>query len=223
MVRQNKNRRRLNGRRQRSIHLFGYRLVLRRFLPFAALLLAFAISAGMLIDYGVHSAQRKEDNAQLRAQYEQAFVGTAEISPTPTAETAAAPTSTRSAAEPLSTLAPYYHDFSGEITQSARELYSQNSDFVGWLYIKGMVSLPVVQRDNSFYLNHDFKGRPAAGGALFLDQYHPMAPETQHLLIHGHNMHDSSMFGIVSSYNNILRCRTMALPDSVPCMSRRIM
>ena len=184
--------------------MFGYRLVMRRFVPFTALLVVFAISAGMLIDYAAHSVRRKKSNAQLSAQYEQVFVGDTEVSAPPAAaEPTPSPASAHASAEPASTLAPFYHDFSGAIPERAKELYRQNNDLVGWLYIKGVVSLPVVQRDNSFYLNHDFEGKKSDGGALFLDQYHPMSPQTQHLLIHGHNMHDSSMFGIVSSYNKL--------------------
>lgn len=198
-----------NIRRRRRgssrLYLFRRRIDLRRFVPFVLFLAVFVVSAYMLIDYGVHSVQRKRDNDRMAAEFEQAFVGDdVQASPVPTtAAITPAPTISALTATPSPTLAPVYHDFSGATPQRAASLYSQNNDLVGWLYIKGVVSLPVVQRDNSFYLNHAFDGSESDGGTLFLDQYHPMAPETQHLLIHGHNMYDSSMFGIVSTYNKL--------------------
>ena len=77
-----------------------------------------------------------------------------------------------------------------------------NRDTAGWISIPGVVDLPVVYRDNTYYLNHDFYGRKNGSGTLFLDQAHPMAPETQNLLIHGHNMKDGSMFGMLTRYTD---------------------
>ena len=66
--------------------------------------------------------------------------------------------------------------------------------------VPGVVSAPVVYRDNSYYLTHDFYGRESAAGALFLDVNHPLAENTQNLLIYGHNMHDGTMFGHFRRY-----------------------
>jgi len=61
----------------------------------------------------------------------------------------------------------------------------------------------VVYRDNDYYLTHAFNGKSDSGGTLFLDENHPLTESAQHLVIHGHNMHDSSMFGILSSYEKL--------------------
>ncbi len=50
------------------------------------------------------------------------------------------------------------------------ELKRLNRDTVGWISISGVVDLPVVWRDNSYYLNHDFQGQKSGAGTLFLDK-----------------------------------------------------
>ena len=46
-----------------------------------------------------------------------------------------------------------------------------NPDLVGWLELGGEegFSAPVVQRDNDYYLRHDFYGRESRHGTVFLD------------------------------------------------------
>jgi sortase B len=77
-----------------------------------------------------------------------------------------------------------------------------NKDAIGWLTIKDVLDLPVVQRDNSYYLTHDFRGLKSISGALFLDENFDIYPPNENLLIHGHNMRDGSMFGQLQKYRN---------------------
>ncbi|MBQ3575566.1 MAG: class B sortase, partial [Clostridia bacterium] len=183
--------------RRRGFFLFGRQVNLKRFIPFMAFLLIAVVSASMLLDYAVDSAKRKKENAQLSEAYSEAFIGEETTAiPTPAPVSTPAPT-------PQPQLLSKYRSLVGEIPMEAWELYQQNNDLVGWLFIRGVVSLPVVYRDNEYYLNHNFDGEEADGGTLFLDQYHPLAEDTQNLLIHGHNMYDSSMFGIVSNYGKL--------------------
>ena len=81
-----------------------------------------------------------------------------------------------------------------------RALYWKNKDVVAWLNIPGVVDLPVVYRDNVYYLTHDFNGKESNGGTLFLDVMHPFKENTQHLVVHGHNMKDGSMFAHLTHY-----------------------
>lgn len=188
------------------MRIFGRRVDPRRLIPFTCFLTMFIVSAVMLGNYLVHSIDRKADNVQMAKGYEESFMErevevlapVIEATPEPTATPEPGPVAT-----PSPTLRPVYHDFSGKVPSKASKLSIENKDLVGWLYIKGVVSLPVVQRDNSFYLTHNFEGEKDSGGTLFLDENHPMTEKLQHLLIHGHNMHDSSMFGIVSGYNKL--------------------
>jgi sortase B len=77
-----------------------------------------------------------------------------------------------------------------------------NPDIAGWLTIKGMLDLPVMQRDNAYYLTHDFRNAASVSGALFLDENFSLIPPCENLLIHGHNMRDGSMFGHLQRYKD---------------------
>ena len=101
----------------------------------------------------------------------------------------------------LSTLSFHRNDL--DILPDMLQLVEKNPDTAGWISISGVVDLPVVYRDNSYYLNHDFYGRKSNAGTLFLDQAHPLTKTTQNLLIHGHNMKDGSMFGILTHYDRL--------------------
>ena len=96
-----------------------------------------------------------------------------------------------------------FHRTDLDILPELRELTERNSDTVGWISISGTVHLPVVYRDNTFYLDHDFTGAKNASGTLFLDENSPINGNTQNLLIHGHSMNDGSMFGILTHYRKL--------------------
>ena len=93
-----------------------------------------------------------------------------------------------------------FHKTSGDVLPDMLKLLKTNPDTVGWLSIDGIVHLPVVYRDNAYYLTHDFSGRHNTAGALFLDQGSPVTAQTQNLLIHGHSIYDDSMFGLLTHY-----------------------
>ena len=84
----------------------------------------------------------------------------------------------------------------GEFT----DLLKTNPDVVGWLTIPSMLDLPVVYRDNSYYLTHDFYRQKSGAGTLFLDMNHSLEATSQYLLIHGHNRKDGAMFGKLQRY-----------------------
>ena len=81
-----------------------------------------------------------------------------------------------------------------------KELLSANPDVIGWLNIRGELDLPVVYRDNEYYLTRDVYRKKSPAGALFLDENHPLVSSAQHLVLHGHNMKDGSMFGRLQRY-----------------------
>ena len=66
--------------------------------------------------------------------------------------------------------------------------------------IPAELDLPVVYRDNSYYLTRDFTRQKNVSGAIFLDENHPFREKTQNLLLHGHNMKDGTMFGRLTQY-----------------------
>ena len=78
-----------------------------------------------------------------------------------------------------------------------------NPDLIGWIYMPGTrINYPIVQRhdDNEYYLNHLFDGTTNKAGCIFLDARCQL--ESQHTLIHGHNMANGSMFRDLNLYRN---------------------
>lgn len=120
---------------------------------------------------------------------------------TPTLEPADTPTLTpEPTATPTPELLSSYQYIGNTILPEAAEMLEKNPDTVAWLHIPGVVNLPVVYRDNTYYLDHNFYGKKSDSGTLFLDEAHPLAYDTQYMVIHGHNMYDGSMFGLLSHY-----------------------
>ena len=88
------------------------------------------------------------------------------------------------------------------------ELYKINPDLVGWIDVGNYMSMPVVYKDNSFYLDHDYYGNPDNAGTLFINEANTIWPDgdtpaDQNLLFHGHNMRDGSIFGDLDDYRNV--------------------
>lgn len=82
------------------------------------------------------------------------------------------------------------------------ELADINPDYIGWLTLEGTeISYPIVQRDDKYYLNHDFEQKVNSHGAIFLagscDVEFPV------WLIHGHHMKDGTMFGGLKYFEKV--------------------
>ncbi|MGB4441511.1 MAG: SpaA isopeptide-forming pilin-related protein [Coriobacteriia bacterium] len=96
---------------------------------------------------------------------------------------------------------------------SDAELYSRlleakaaNPDVIGYLSIPDTdLHEPVVQTtDNVTYLTHAADGDADARGAIFADYRSPryVGDSSRETLLHGHNMRDGSMFGVLASYGD---------------------
>ena len=88
----------------------------------------------------------------------------------------------------------------GLTRKAFKPIVKRNADAVGWITIDGVVNQPIVYRNNTFYLTHDFDQLKNACGAVFLDVNHPLSAHAQNLLLYGHNMKDESMFGKLIKY-----------------------
>lgn len=93
-----------------------------------------------------------------------------------------------------------YRQVGGDALPEMAQLHGQNHDLVAWIQIPDVLDLPVVYRDNSYYLTRDFTKQKNASGTIFLDENHPFREKTQNLLLHGHNMKDGTMFGRLAQY-----------------------
>lgn len=165
----------------------------RHILATCILLAICLYSAVRLIQYAIHSISTRQTNEELQEVFEADEMPDSEI---PAAEAIPTP-----AATPEPELSECYQYIGDAILPRAEELLERNPDTVGWLYIPGgVVDLPVVYRDNTYYLDHDFYGKKSRSGTLFLDENHPFMQDTQYMVIHGHNWYDGSMFGNLSRY-----------------------
>lgn len=80
-------------------------------------------------------------------------------------------------------------------------LYEKNPDFFGWVKIEDTkVDYPVMYAPQELekYLHHDFNGNYYYGGTPYLDVR--CTPDSDNLLIYGHNMPDGSMFKGIMKY-----------------------
>lgn len=191
-------RSRKRRRRKRFRFIRKRRILWKRLLPFLLLLACLLYALISLIIAWHDSAQTRRTNAELEAMMQAATQAPIEATPTPEAvpTITAEPTAT-----PVPTLLKTYQYIGTELLPEAQELYARNPDLVAWLKIPGgIVNLPVVYRDNTYYLDHDYNGKKSSSGTLFLDEAHPLREDTQLLVIHGHNVYDGSMFGLLSHY-----------------------
>lgn len=82
-----------------------------------------------------------------------------------------------------------------------QELYAQNKDMFGWITIPGTkVDYPVMYTpgESEKYLHTGFDGSSSYPGVPFIDIN--CQPESQNLLIYGHNMPNGSMFRDLLKY-----------------------
>jgi len=116
-----------------------------------------------------------------------------------------------------------------ELLASARNLLAVNKDVVGYISIPNepKIAYPVLQRKNdedgnSYYLDKNINLEYARAGSIFMDYrdyfdnmvenldeggnpdgtYKRTFPNSQNIIIYGHNMHDYSMFGALKYYTN---------------------
>lgn len=84
------------------------------------------------------------------------------------------------------------------------DLAAINPDVAAWLYSEGTdIDYPVVQRNNSYYLNHSFDGKKANRGTLFIHEDNAGDFTDENTCIYGHNMTrtgDGVMFSSLVSY-----------------------
>lgn len=109
------------------------------------------------------------------------------------------PVSQLEAMDPGETL-PYPTDAEGEELTMLRHLiawYEENNAMVGWLRIDGTkIDYPVIHtpEDENKYLRKNFNGKFSMEGTLILGAVCSTAPESDNLIIYGHNMKSGTMF-----------------------------
>lgn len=92
-----------------------------------------------------------------------------------------------------------------EQSDSSNRLMDINEDYVGWIKIKDTkINYPVVKTDNNvFYLNHNFNKEKDKSGSIFMDYQNSDGRFDKNIIIYGHNMKDSSMFGGLKKFQDL--------------------
>ena len=181
----------------------------------AALLCVALFSAwqiGSIVLRSVRTTRLNEELSQQRAAIIQEQQDMPALEPELPMEIAAEPVMEEmperdaQAAAPAATNAPdvvkmtKYHQVGGDALPEMAALYEKNRDLVAWIQIPEVLDLPIVYRNNEYYLTRDFNKQKNASGTIFLDVNHPFKEKTQNLLLHGHNMKDGTMFGRLAQY-----------------------
>lgn len=111
------------------------------------------------------------------------------------------------------------------MTDKAKKLINENSDYIGWITIDNTkVDNPIlldpgdinpgegygdeIYEPNYFYLDHDFNRDPFRAGALFMDYRDIFGSDddkqSENIVIYGHNMANNTMFGSLRRYRQDL-------------------
>ena len=94
---------------------------------------------------------------------------------------------------------PYPDNPDLKISDRFRKLRKKGRNIIGWLSLD-QVEEAVVQKDNTFFLNHDAKGNRNSNGAIFLDAGISLLTRPNTLILYGHNMKSGNMFGRLKKY-----------------------
>ncbi len=79
-----------------------------------------------------------------------------------------------------------------------------NPDVIAWIQIPALdINYPVVQgKDNYYYLHHMFDGQENKNGSVFVDYHNQSDFMDSNTIVYGHNMKNSSMFGMLDRYQD---------------------
>ena len=95
-----------------------------------------------------------------------------------------------------------YNDF--EILKKYKKVYEKNNDLVGWIKIKDTnIDYPVMQTkdDYSYYLKRNFNKKSSIYGTPFVGDGCGINPNSDNVIIYGHNMKNGTMFGQLKNFS----------------------
>lgn len=83
-------------------------------------------------------------------------------------------------------------------------LHNKNKSLIGWIKIADtIIDYPVMQSPNmEYYLDHNFEQEKDRNGCLFIDSECSIWPQSQNIIIYGHNMKSGKMFGSLTNYKS---------------------
>lgn len=149
-------------------------------------------------------ARSELENRRLAQAYAdaQALISAPEPDPSPTPEPEPEPTpepEPEPEPEPTPEPDPWARALAGTDLDVLRQL---SPDVIGWIQIpETELSYPLMYSgDNAYYLNHTWMGEPNSGGAIFLEEN--CAPDFSdfNIIVYGHRMTNTTMFGTLRLY-----------------------
>lgn len=89
--------------------------------------------------------------------------------------------------------------------QKVKTLKSENNEVIGWIQIEdSLIDYPILQNaDNNYYLKYNYKNEKSKYGSIFAKNECNISDSNSNLILYGHNMKDSQMFGDLLKYENI--------------------
>lgn len=200
-------------RPRRRTHTFYYRPYRQRLRKTAIALFGvlFIVGLANVISYAVdyHNA-KQASNALRQSYYAEDAIETE--TPTQMPQETPVPTSTPApTTAPQATATPptkleavhYPGNYYANISSRFQKIRRQNKDIIGWLTIDDLIDEAVVQRDNEYYLDRDYRGYHNVNGAIFLDESCDLSTRPYTLMLYGHNMKTGAMFGNLRNYENL--------------------
>lgn len=165
------------------------------------------LSCLMLISYFTDLARENRMNDELRELYrdgENPWVTAIPVTAEPTAVITAAPTEPPMMVVPEMLPRVPYPGQGAFLMPSDKflKLKQKNTDIVGWLTVDEVADNAVVQRDNEYYLDHDYLKKKNVNGAIFLDESISLLSRPYTLMMFGHNMKTGAMFGKLLKYKD---------------------
>lgn len=144
----------------------------------AAFIVLFAVSAGFIIKHYTESAKQEELYDSLAEIVEE---------------------------EPTESTEPIQLSETKTILPEYAELYTQNSDMVGWITVEDTkINYPVMQSKDEpdFYLKHGFDKAYSDYGCPYVQENCDVLKPSDNLIIYGHHMKDGSMFAGLMEYTD---------------------
>lgn len=85
------------------------------------------------------------------------------------------------------------------------KLYEENPEIIGWIKVDDtLIDYPVMYtpEDEDKYIHLSFDGQYNYGGVPFVDKDYVADPQSQNMIIFGHNMKDGSQFAHIMKYQS---------------------
>lgn len=96
-------------------------------------------------------------------------------------------------------------DQAAEILRQYQALHEENPDFAGWIQIQGTkLDYPVMYTPDApeYYLHRAFDRSDSASGTPFIGQGCSPDPQSDNLILYGHNMRNKTMFATLLAYRD---------------------